>query len=57
MVEKILWLRKNYHLGPAKIAMYLARYHDVTISVSGVWRMLKRLGNESAARLPALPAP
>jgi transposase len=33
VVEKILWLRKHYHFGPAKIAMYLARYHDVTISV------------------------
>ncbi len=34
----------------AKIAMYLARYHDVTISTSGVWRILKRLGMN---RLPA----
>jgi hypothetical protein len=23
--------------------MYLKRYHDVTISTSGVWRILKRL--------------
>ncbi len=30
--------------------MYLARYHDVTISSSGVWRILKRLG---MSRLPA----
>jgi transposase InsO family protein len=30
--------------------MYLGRYHDVTISVSGVWRILKRLGLN---RLPA----
>ena len=30
--------------------MYLARYHDVTISTSGVWRILKRLGMN---RLPA----
>ena len=35
---------KHYHFGPAKIAMYLVRYHDVTISTSGVWRILKRLG-------------
>ena len=35
VVEKILWLRQQYHFGPAKIAMYLARYHDVTISTSG----------------------
>jgi transposase len=44
VLEKIIWLRKHYHFGPAKIAMYLARYHDVTISTSGVWRILKRLG-------------
>ena len=50
MVEKIVWLRKHYHFGPSKIVMYLARYHDVTISSSGVWRILKRLGMN---RLPA----
>ena len=43
VVRKILYLRKNYHFGPEKIAMYLARYHDVSISKSGVWRILKRL--------------
>ena len=51
VVEKIVWLRKHYHFGPAKIAMYLARYHDVRISTSRVWRILKRLGMN---RLPAL---
>ena len=50
VIEKILWLHKHYHFGPAKIAMYLARYHDMTISTSGVWRILKRLGMN---RLPA----
>ncbi|MCF7547610.1 IS481 family transposase [Pseudonocardia sp. WMMC193] len=50
VVEKIVHLRRHYHFGPAKIVMYLARYHDVTISVSGVWRILKRLGLN---RLPA----
>ncbi len=50
VIEKILWLRRHYHFGPPKIAMYLARYHDVTISTSGVWRILKRLGMN---RLPA----
>ena len=39
MVEKILWLRQQYHFGPQKIAMYLKRYHDLTISSSGVWRI------------------
>jgi transposase-like protein len=50
VVGKILYLRQNYHFGPGKIAMYLARYHDVSISSSGVWRILKRLGLN---RLPA----
>jgi hypothetical protein len=50
VVEKIVGLRKHYHFGPAKIAMCLARYHDLTISTSGVWRILKRL---QLNRLPA----
>jgi transposase InsO family protein len=50
IVGKILYLRQHYHFGPAKIAMYLRRYHDVTISNSGVWRILKRL---ELNRLPA----
>jgi len=43
LVEKIIHLRQNYHFGLQKIAMYLARYHQVSISCSGVWRILKRL--------------
>jgi hypothetical protein len=31
VVGKIIYLRQNYHFGPQKIAMYLKRYHDVTI--------------------------
>lgn len=50
IVSKILYLRQNYHFGPAKIAMYLKRYHDIEISQSGVWRILKRL---ELNRLPA----
>lgn len=50
VVEKILWLRRQYHFGPAKIVMYLQRYHDVVISTSGVWRILKKVGLN---RLPA----
>jgi transposase InsO family protein len=49
VVGKIIYLRKNYHFGPGKISMYLKRYHDVTISNSGVWRILKRL---EMSRLP-----
>ncbi len=50
VVGKIIYLRQHYHFGPQKIAMYLRRYHEVTISVSGVWRILHRLG---LSRLPA----
>jgi transposase len=46
VVGKILYLRQNYHFGPAKIAMYLKRYHDVEVSHSGVWRILKRLDQQ-----------
>src|SRR6267143_577110 len=31
VVGKIIHLRQHYHFGPAKIAMYLKRYHDVTV--------------------------
>jgi transposase len=50
VVEKIIHLRQHYHFGPMKIATYLKRYHDVAMSTSGVWRILKRLGMN---RLPA----
>jgi transposase len=50
VVGKIIYLRQNYHFGPGKISMYLKRYHDVDISSSGVWRILKRL---EMNRLPA----
>jgi transposase InsO family protein len=43
VVAKIVYLRSNYHFGPYKIQMYLKRYHDISISVSGIWRILKRL--------------
>lgn len=49
IVGKIVYLRSTYHFGPHKIAMYLARYHDITISPSGIWRILKRL---DMSRLP-----
>jgi len=50
IVEKIIYLRANYHFGPEKIQMYLKRYHDITVSKSGIWRILKRLDMN---RLPA----
>ena len=50
VVGKIIYLRQTYHFGPHKIAMYLKRYHDIDISPSGVWRILKRL---DMSRLPS----
>jgi transposase InsO family protein len=50
VVGKILYLRQNYHFGPGKIRMYLKRYHDVDISSSGIWRILKKLNMN---RLPS----
>jgi transposase InsO family protein len=50
VVGKIVYLRRHYHFGPHKIAMYLKRYHDVGVSPSGIWRILKRL---DMSRLPA----
>ena len=38
VVGKIIHLRQHYHFGPAKIAMYLKRYHEVSVSPSGIWR-------------------
>ena len=49
IVEKVLHLRKTYHLGPMRIVWYLARYHDIKISGAGVSRILKRNG---LSRLP-----
>lgn len=40
--EKILYIRKNYHLGPDRITFYLKRYHDITVSGSGVYRVTQK---------------
>jgi transposase InsO family protein len=40
--EKILYLRKNYHLGQLRIKWYLERYHEIQISEGAVYNVLKR---------------
>ena len=50
MVGKIVYLRQHYQFGPVKISMYLARYHDIQVGHSAVWRILNRLG---MSRLPS----
>jgi|TARA_R110002124_G_scaffold286915_1_gene469152 transposase InsO family protein len=49
VVEKILYLRKKYHLGPIRIMWYMARYHDMRVSDATISRVLKRHG---VSRLP-----
>ena len=44
VVEKVLYLRQKYHLGPIRIVWYLRRYHDIRISDAGVYRVLRRNG-------------
>ena len=43
-VEKIIDLRRIYHLGPQRITWYLEWYHGVTTSCSTVYRTLVRNG-------------
>jgi len=47
--EKVLHLRSKYHLGSIRIVWYMERYHDIRISESTVFRILKRNG---MSRLP-----
>ena len=49
IVEKVLHLRSEYHLGAIRIVWYLARYHGIAISEAGVTRILRRNG---VGRLP-----
>lgn len=50
VVSKILYLRQHYHFGPGRIADYLRRFHQRTLAVSSVHRILVRHGMN---RLPA----
>ena len=42
--EKVLYLRRKYHLGPIRIVWYLERYHGIRMSVATVSRILRRNG-------------
>ncbi len=44
VVEKVLHLRRTYHLGPIRIVWYLERYHGITISDASVYRICRRHG-------------
>ncbi len=49
IIDKILYLRQKYHLGPMRITWYLERYHGIKVSDACVYRILKRNG---LSRLP-----
>ena len=40
VVEKVLHLRRTYHLGPVRIMWYLQRYHGIKLCDAGVYRIL-----------------
>ena len=44
VVEKVLHLRRTYHLGPIRIAWYMERYHGIRISDASVYRICRRHG-------------
>jgi len=48
--EKILYVRKEFGLGQQRISWYLERYHDMKVSPTGIFGVLKRNG---MSRLPA----
>ena len=44
VVDKVIELRKIYHLGSMRISWYLQRYHEMSISESSVTRIFVRNG-------------
>lgn len=44
IVEKVLHLRRTYHLGPIRIVWYLERYHGIRICDASVYRICCRHG-------------
>ncbi len=44
VAEKVLHLRRKYHLGPERIMWNLARYHGIKLSDATIHRILKRNG-------------
>jgi len=44
IIDKVIELRIEYKLGPIRISWYLERYHDINVSESSVYRILRRKG-------------
>jgi transposase len=57
-VEKILHLRKTYHLGPERIMWYLERYHGTKICCNSVYRTLvRKLLRDNGDRINGMHTP
>jgi transposase len=50
LVQKVLELRREHKLGTWRIKWYLERYHDISISESSVFRILKRNNSQRLDR-------
>jgi transposase len=57
VISKILYLRENYHFGAGRISDYLKRFHQLSIAVSSVHRILERHGLGPAACEPEASSP
>jgi len=44
VVDKVIHLRRRYHLGPIRIVWYMGRYHGINICDASVYRVLCRHG-------------
>ena len=44
MIDRVLYLRRQYHLGPIRIVWYMTRYHGIRICDASVYRVLCRHG-------------
>jgi transposase InsO family protein len=44
VIEKILHLRRTYHMGPQRIVWYLERYHAIKTSDATAYRVCRRHG-------------
>lgn len=50
IADKVVELRREYNMGPMKIVYYLQRYHDISISESTAYRILKAHGISKLSR-------
>jgi len=44
VINRVLYLRKKYHLGPIRMVWYMACYYGIKSSDTSVYRILRRHG-------------